>query len=270
MKRLAALLFALCALHSGSRGVCLGRIREFYAAYLTDFLQDGSRREALCREFLTPELVAKLERVGNATGADPVIRAQDTTPDALRTLTVSELPDDWYMVSYRTREGGTPIEIPLKAQLVDGSCKITYITPVWHGTRSGDELLACSVTATPIDTGSALSFLGSFYDAYLTAYCAMPRDLDERLAALREEWLTPRARELFRGAEAENRLDGTPGYDALVAGFDFDCLWLPELRITPLPDNRYRVTYPVGETIHRIGIMVTRENGKYLIDDILP
>lgn len=126
------------------------------------------------------------------------------------------------------------------------------------------------MTATPIDTGSALSFLGSFYDAYLTAYCAMPRDLDERLAALREEWLTPRARELFRGAEAENRLDGTPGYDALVAGFDFDCLWLPELRITPLPDNRYRVTYPVGETIHRIGIMVTRENGKYLIDDILP
>lgn len=268
MKRLVAVLIALCAVHSVSRGACPERIREFYAAYLTDFLQNGSRYEALRREFLTPELVARMERVGNATGGDPIIRAQDTSPDALGSLTVTELPGDWYMVSYRTREGGTPVEIPLKAQLVDGSCKITYITPIWHGTRYRDELLACPGTAAQIDTGSALSFLRSFYEAYLAAYCAMPRDLDDRLAALREQWLSPHARELFRSAEAEARLDGTPGYDALVAGFDFDCLWFPELQITPLPDNRYRVTYPVGETIHRIEVMVTGENDNYHIDDI--
>lgn len=268
MKRLAAVLIALCCLHSVSRGACPERIREFYAAYLTDFLQDGSRREALCREFLTPELIARMERVGKATGGDPVIRAQDTAPDAVRTLSITELSGDWYMVAYRTREGGTPVEIPLKAREVDGACKIVYITPAWHGTRYGDELLRCPDTAAPIETGSTLSFLRSFYDAYLTAYCAMPRDLDARLAALREEWLTPHARERFRRAEAENRLDGAPGYDALVAGFDFDCLWLPELRITPLRDNCYRVTYRVGETIHRIGITVTRENDNYHIDDI--
>lgn len=268
MKRLAALLIALCCLHSVSRGACPERIRAFYAAYLTDFLQDGSRREALCREFLTPELVARMERVGKATGADPVIRAQDTTLDAVRTLTVTVLPGDWYMVSYQTREGGMSVDIPLKARKVDGACMIVYITPAWHGTRYGDELLACPDPAASIDTGSALSFLRSFYDAYLAAYCAMPRDLDDRLAALRQEWLTPHARERFDAAEAENRLDGTPGYDALVAGFDFDCLWLPELRITPLRDNSYRVTYRAGETIHRIGITVTREKDNYYIDDI--
>ncbi|WP_418992439.1 DUF3828 domain-containing protein [Alistipes sp.] len=255
------------AVHAGG---CPERVRMFYAAYLTDLLQEGSRRDSLLRTFLTPELVAKLERVSRATGADPIIRAQDTTPDALRTLTVREQGNDWYLVGYRTDadEAATSVEIPVRTGMRDGACRIVYITPPWHGSRCGDELLACPQTAPEIDAGTASSFLSGFYTAYLSVYCAMPADLDDRLAALRSRCLTQNAREEWVRAEAGNRLDGAPGYDLMIGQFDFDPLWLPTLEIVPQGNDRFRVSYRVGDRSYRIEIALTCENGKYLIDDV--
>lgn len=115
-------------------------IRAYYAEYLNDMLHGGNRRgDTLLREMLTPECYEWFYREVEATDANPLLRAQDTTEDVLATLTVEPLGGDWYMVRYRWwRTDTRQIEIPLKAQRIDGRWRIVRITPIDGGNRYGD------------------------------------------------------------------------------------------------------------------------------------
>lgn len=115
-------------------------IRAYYAEYLNDMLHGGGRRgDTLLREMLTAECYEWFYREVEATDANPLLRAQDTTEDALATLTVEPLSGDWYMVRYRWwRTDTRQIEIPLKAQRIDGRWRIVRITPIDGGNRYGD------------------------------------------------------------------------------------------------------------------------------------
>lgn len=115
-------------------------IRAYYAEYLNDMLHGGGHRgDTLLREMLTPECYEWFYREVEATDANPLLRAQDTTEDALATLTVEPLGGDWYMVRYRWwRTDTRQIEIPLKAQWIDGRWRIVRITPIDGGNRYGD------------------------------------------------------------------------------------------------------------------------------------
>lgn len=115
-------------------------IRACYAEYLNDMLHGSGRRgDTLLREMLTPECYEWFYREVEATDANPLLRAQDTTEDALATLTVEPLGGDWYMVRYRWwRTDTRQIEIPLKAQWIDGRWRIVRITPIDGGNRYGD------------------------------------------------------------------------------------------------------------------------------------
>lgn len=270
MKRLLFILFlaGLCPVASAQ---CCERIRVFYAAYLSNVLHGSDGNDALCVRYFTRELCAKVERMGNATGADPVIRAQDASEDALATLSVEALDDDWYMVKFLW-DGSDPTtahEIPVRARRIEGSCRIDYITPPWHGSRYGDELLAVGAVA-PIDGSEARAFLASFYDNYTALYCGMPEDLSARLAALRGRYLTPQAAALFAQAERENRLDGRNGYDLLIGDFDFDCLWRQTLVAEPLEGDRYRIIYRAQECERRIDVTLRRDGDEYRIDGMAP
>lgn len=264
------LLLMACGIAPVCRGACPERIKTFYTTYLKNVLENDSQNAELCKNWMTKALIAKIERVGAATGADPVIRAQDANEDAIETLTVKPLGDDWYMVTYLWKKGdaSTITEIPLKTQQVDGVCKITYITPIWNGSRYGDELLPCKEKdwKKEISQASEQAFLQSFYDAYTAAYCAMPDDLDAALASLREHYLSERALVQYREAEAENEADGLVGYDRLIDHVDFDCQWCPTLRIVPLHGSDYEVCYWVGDKSYRITITVKKEEKGYRID----
>lgn len=115
-------------------------IRACYAEYLNDMLHGGGRRgDTLLREMLTPECYEWFYREVEATDANPLLRAQDTTEDALATLTVEPLGGDWYMVRYRWwRTDTRQIEIPLKAQWINGRWRIIRIMPIDSGTSYGD------------------------------------------------------------------------------------------------------------------------------------
>lgn len=114
-------------------------IRACYAEYLNDMLRGGRRGDTLLREMLTPECYEWFYREVEATDANPLLRAQDTTEDALATLTVEPLGGDWYMVRYRWwRTDTRQIEIPLKAQRIDGRWRIVRITPIDGGNRYDD------------------------------------------------------------------------------------------------------------------------------------
>lgn len=269
MKRVIPVLLGLLCFSQVCSAACPKQIEAFYSAYMHNMLQDDSKNEALCETFLTEGLAEKLHRVGNATGSDPILRAQDMNEDAIETLTVQALGGDWYRVSYLWKKGdeSTRTEIPLKAQETGGRCRITYITPIWHGARYGDELLAAGDgAATDIDQTSGASFLKSFYDAYTALYCRMPEDLHAKLASLRSRFLSQQALEQFRDAESENEKDGLDGYDLLIGNFDFDCLWRRSLHVEPLAADDYRVSYENGVRVCETTVSVKRRDGGYVID----
>lgn len=268
MKRFIPLLLLVFSVEPVCAGGCSEQIKAFYASYLNNVLQ-GNSNAALCKTHLTQELSEKVRRIGNATGSDPVIRAQDANRDAVETLTVDALGGDWYMVAYLWQKGDerSRVEIPLRAQALDGSCKITYIVPIWNGSRFGDDLLTCRCgKRSEIDQRSGLAFLKSFYDAYLALYCAMPADLNAQLASLRARFLSQNALEQFANAASENLLDGLQGYDLLIDNFDFDCLWCGQVEFTHLKGDDYRITYKAGDKVCKIVVTVGKTDGGYRIE----
>lgn len=267
---IAVLLMFFNAVYSET---CLEEVKTFYKGYMMNFLDVDSDNDSLCEMFLTEGMIAKARRMRYATGGDPIIRAQDVNEDAIKTLAVRRAADDWYLVSYlwNEKDSTTLTEIPLKAQSIDGMCKIVYITPIANGSQLGDERLSCSECMSVskiIDEVSGKSFIESFYKAYLASYCAMSKDTDAKLSFLRSDNLSSTALQQFKKAETENQEDGLYGYDLLIDNFDFDCMWYESLKFIQLDDNIYQITYQSGTKVYTINIKIECRNGKYLINSI--
>lgn len=251
---------------------CLDEVKTFYTSYMMNVLNDNSNNEALYEKYLTEGLAAKIQRMINGSGGDPIIRSQDVSADAIKTLAVRAIEGDWYMVSYlwNEKDSTTLTEIPLKAKSIDGKCKIVYITPVENGVQYGDKILSCEfMSASKIDETSGKSFIESFYKVYLASYCAMSKDTDAKLSSLRLSNLSPAALQQFKKAESENQEDGLYGYDLLINNFDFDCMWCKSLRFLELSNGNYQITYQAGIKIHKINIKIEYQDGRYLISSIL-
>lgn len=239
---------------------------------MTNLLNVDSNNEALCKKYLTEELAAKLHRMAYATGGNPIIRAQDVNSDAIKTLNVREIADDWYMVSYLwdEKDSTSLVEIPLKVGYVNDQCKIVYITPIESDTQYGDEWLSCfeNVASYKIDSSSGKSLVESFYKVYLATYCSMCGDLNARLQSLRLSNLSHTALEQFKKAEQEYLQDTFEGYDLLVTNFDFDSMWFKSLKVLPLDTDNYQVTYQAGKYTHQMNIQTTYQEGRYWISAI--
>lgn len=253
-------------------GACIDEVRTFYTNYMTNFLNVDSNNEALCKKYLTEELAAKLHRMAYATGGNPIIRAQDVNSDAIKTLNVREIADDWYMVSYLwdEKDSTSLVEIPLKVGYVNDQCKIVYITPIESDTQYGDEWLSCfeNVASYKIDSSSGKSLVESFYKVYLATYCSMCGDLNARLQSLRLSNLSHTALEQFKKAEQEYLQDTFEGYDLLVTNFDFDSMWFKSLKVLPLDTDNYQVTYQAGKYTHQLNIQTIYREGRYWISAI--
>ena len=253
-------------------GACIDEVRTFYTNYMTNLLNVDSNNEALCKRYLTEELAAKLHRMAYATGGNPIIRAQDVNSDAIKTLNVREIADDWCMVSYLwdEKDSTSLVEIPLKVGYVNDQCKIVYITPIESDTQYGDEWLSCfgNVASDKIDSSSGKSLVESFYKVYLATYCSMCSDLNVRLQSLRLSNLSHTALEQFKKAEQEYLQDTFEGYDLLITNFDFDSMWFKSLKVLPLDADNYQVTYQAGKYTHQMNIQTAYQEGRYWISAI--
>ncbi len=169
----------------------IAEIRSFYVAYTANLLSDNSSPDSLMEKYLTRRLIEKVERMRTAIGADPIIRAQDFTEDARKTLDIKYLDGNWFMVGYSYSLFGSKdtvyMNIPLRVIQTDGRYLIDYITPEWNGSLYGDSLLYDHPMPQPIDASAPLSLLKTFYAAYTMTYCSMPEELISQLAALREK-----------------------------------------------------------------------------------
>lgn len=273
MKRniILTVVLLLCFSFKGYSGD-LEEIKNFYRKYMIHVLEYYSRNEALCKNYLTDEMISKVKRMSDATGGDPIIRAQDMDSVAIKTLNVRKLSDDWYMVSYLWNENDSTdiTEIPLKVKHINGKCKIAYITPFENGTQYGDELLYHfgDTITYKIDNTSEKSFIESFYKSYAATYCSMNKDMDQKLSELRLSNLSETALKQFKKAEEEALYDYLYGYDILISNFDFDCMWFKSIKITELSNSNYQVTYQAGDYMYKINIKTKYRDGRYFISDI--
>lgn len=114
----------------------IGMIEDFYEAYATSFMSTGKEALALGdsikQKFLTKELIEKVDRLIEATDADPIIRAQDLGENDMKTLSVKHQNDNWYEVNYTSAKGSQferAVSIPVRVVNVDGQYQIDDITP---------------------------------------------------------------------------------------------------------------------------------------------
>ena len=88
--------------------------------------------DSIKQKFLTKELIEKVDRLIEATDADPIIRAQDLGENDMKTLSVKHLNDNWYEVNYTSAKGSQyerAVSIPVRVVNVDGQYLIDDITP---------------------------------------------------------------------------------------------------------------------------------------------
>ena len=109
---------------------------DFYYAYASSFMSTDKEALALGdsikQKFLTKELIEKVDRLIEATDADPIIRAQDLGENDMKTLSVKHLNDNWYEVNYTSAKGSQyerAVSIPVRVVNVDGQYLIDDITP---------------------------------------------------------------------------------------------------------------------------------------------
>jgi len=71
-------------------------LKSFYVSYSSNYLKEQDNN-SLMRAHLTDGLIAKIERMKLAIQTDPIIRAQDFSEEAIKTLQVKHLDKNWYM-----------------------------------------------------------------------------------------------------------------------------------------------------------------------------
>ncbi|WP_420187919.1 hypothetical protein M1B74_05975 [Bacteroides pyogenes] len=241
-------------------------IKDFYISYAINVSDSADdRNDTLVRTNLTPDLIAKIRRVTSATNSDPIIRAQDFDKVFANTFNVRQLEGNWYMVSYASGSVDRT-NIPIRLRETGGRLLIDYITPEWHGSLYGDSLLCRTEHQVIVDNSTHLSFVKTFYDAYVQAYCDMPVDLSSRLDSLRAKYCSQNALRQIRSA---NENEDFPGYDLLIDYFDFDQLWIPSIICTPMATGSYRMTYTYwGKSVKSVNIGVVKKGKGYLIDKV--
>lgn len=244
-------------------------LKSFYVSYSTNYLQEQDNN-SLMRAHLTDGLIAKIERMKLAIQADPIIRAQDFSEEAIKTLQVKHLDKNWYMVSYSwTTNNDEWTNIPVRVNKINGHYMIDYITPEWNGSMYGDSLLWGYSKHQSVDASSPMSLLKTFYAAYTMEYCNMPADLTQQLDALRTKYCTKKALAQFNAAIDSDDMNYAPGYDLVIDYFDFDPQWIHSIAYTQLNKDTYQMHYTKWQNaVTTITLKIIKQGQEYKIDEI--
>lgn len=270
-KILIAMLLLPFTAEAGAQSATAEQIRGFFAGYMKAVdNSDNGLCDTLLGEFLTPEMREKKGRLTAATDADPLLRAQDVSDYGRRTLQCRHLEGDWYEVSYRWgEEDTTGTYIPLKVTAgTGGKVRIAYVTPECEGRKYGDGMF--HIQATKVDDSSdALTFVQTFYKAYARLYAKMVPHLERELERLRKAYCTPEMLERYAAIKQEY-LEEDSDIDPLIDCADFDAFWYASLRVEPLTDNTFMVSYSCygKERGKQLKVTVAKQGGKFRITDL--
>ncbi len=267
------LLFSLFALRTQAQHAARAeQIRLFYDRYMVYFEEwNNNKLFDLQSKFLTPEMLEKKGRLANATDSDPILRAQDVSEYGRQSLTCRHLEGDWYEVAYRwDAQDTTAIHIPVRVEEDEkGQVRINYITPEWGGSRYGNHLFDIP-TPKVADRKDARTFVETFFKAYTYPYVKMSHTLQQDLEQLRKRYCTSSFLTGKYAAIKQEYMKDYEDIDPLVDCADFDAFWYPSIKIDSIDSHTFRFGYDtcVKGWHQNIKVVVTRENGRFLISDI--
>lgn len=251
------------------------QIRLFYNLYM-ECIETGNRKmeSDMLDKFLTPEMQKKRGRLVDATGADPILRAQDVPQHGRETLTCRHLESDWFEVAYRTFDWGVQdtvtIRIPVRTEEdKKGKVRINYIVPEWGGSRYGDYLFDIQPQKVT-DQLDARTLVETFFKAYVYPYATMSPSLEKDLEQLRKRYCTPFLQEKYAAIKQEYLKDGETK-DPLIDYADFDIFWYPSIRIDPIDSITFQIVYDTDSVkgwSKDIKVKVTRQKGRFILSDI--
>lgn len=245
------------------------QIKKFYASYMKAIEEgDDEITETLEQQFLTKEMQAKMGRLVDATGTNPLLRAQDVSTFGKQSLQCRHLEDDWYMVSYLWDEmDSVGIHIPLKiVKDANGQPRIGYVTPEYAGEGYGNQIFNVSAVYVK-DNKDAYTFVETFFKAYIYPYVMMTPSLEQDLARLRQTYFTAEMQIKYTTMSQMFLKDANP-IDPLIGCADFDAFWYSSLKVESIGSNLFTVRYNTGDGIIRVKLAVTCMNGKYRICDL--
>lgn len=248
-------------------------VTAFYAAYLKGDLS-GAQEDSLMDVYFTKPMLDKIWRQSQIINANVLYRAQDVPLQGAETLEVKPLGGGWFMVHFFLDKDDalTETNIPVKAEMVDGQCRITYITPNYNGQQYGDSLLEAARVAyragREVSQASAEAFVKDFYKVYAAAFSLVDESLSKRLAILRAEHLSNDALMAYDRERTKRAMDIDPGYDWLIHNSDFDPMWFGSLRVTKLGHYRFMVMYEAGRMDYQLTVTVKRQENRYVIDKV--
>ena len=245
------------------------QIKHFYVRYMKAMEEgDDKMREALVQQFLTKEMQAKMRRLIDATGTNPLLRAQDVSAFGKQSLQCKHLEDDWYMVSYRWNEmDSAGIHIPLKiVKDANGQPRIGYVTPEYTREGYGNQIFDISAVDVK-DDKDAYTFVETFFKAYVYPYVKMVPSLEQDLVRLRQTYFTADMQIKYTTMSQLFLEDASP-IDPLIGCADFDAFWYSSLNVESIGSNLFTVRYNTGDGIISVKLAATRMNGKYRICDL--
>lgn len=245
------------------------QIKHFYVRYMKAMEEgDDKMREALVQQFLTKEMQAKMRRLIDATGTNPLLRAQDVSAFGKQSLQCKHLEDDWYMVSYRWSEmDSIGIHIPLKiVKDANGQPRIGYVTPEYTREGYGNQIFDISAVDVK-DDKDAYTFVETFFKAYVYPYVKMVPSLEQDLVRLRQTYFTADMQIKYTTMSQLFLEDASP-IDPLIGCADFDAFWYSSLNVESIGSNLFTVRYNTGDGIISVKLAATRMNGKYRICDL--
>lgn len=244
-------------------------LENFYKAYMQNMLTGhDSANVELCEQYMQLSLMQKMQRVSEVIDCDAIIHSQDVNECAIKTLSVEDIGNDWYLVVYFWKESDvkTKISIPVKLTRVDNREFIDYITPPWYDYSVDSPL--CGINNS-VDDNDGYLFVVTFYKQYLDTYCNLSENIDIKLRHQRTQYFTNQANEQYEQMKHKSFGDGLLYYDPLIDNSDFDFIWLYTLNIQQIDKYEYDVSYIGYGVPHRIRISLKKVKNSFMIDSIL-
>lgn len=240
-------------------------LQKSYQEYMEAInTNDREAEDKFIENMLTPQMNEKRARLICVTDADPIIRAQDVTDYAIKSVRCRHLSDSWYEVSYRPYPQDSTIYIPLRiTKDSQDKVRISYVTPYWGNRKYGDKWFDIPKEKV-IDDQDGMTFTETFYRSYAYIYIQMKADMEQGLKHLRKTYCTPSMQEKYIQSRKEVELED-PIFDSVIGNDDFDVFWYSSLQVHPTESpNCFTVSY----RFTKIKVTLQRQDGKYKIADV--
>ncbi len=237
----------------------ISRITEFYRAYGN--AAGKQQHDSVLSTYVTKNCADMAKRRSQANYNVFYDNADFDGESYRATFQCHYLDGLWYGISYVPAAGQERIFVSMKVTENNKNAKICYVIA---GGEYGDGML--DIPEREVNSKTEKDFVQSFYFAYARLYALLADDLQDKLSAMRVQYLTAEAQEQYKEALA-NWPDYEPTYDLVIGNSDIDAISLLTLMVNDMGDHKFSVAYGTDKRKELV-VIVAGNEGEYKIKEI--